>query len=104
MAKEFNPYNKDVKYNKLSEYWTNQLKLQHDYLREVQDELAILEVKRTNLIKEEQTLSEKSCARAIELRDFLKQPDPHKKVLENNIQLILAGKSAILAESKSTYK
>lgn len=70
-------------------------------LTDVEDELRTLEIRHSNRTVEEQTLSDKSSARAIEIRNLLKQFDQDKTLLRKNIQLFLCGKSAILAESKS---
>lgn len=103
MANEINPYNKDVKYDTLFRYWQNQLGGQDDMLKEAEDVIRTQEVTRTNLIAEEQTLSDKLCARAIEIKDLLKQLDRQRKIVEGGVQLIQAGRNTILVESKSIY-
>lgn len=100
----FNLYNKDIKYEKLSKYWKKQLELQQNMLTDVEDELRTLEIRHSNRTIEEQTLSDKSFAQAIEIRNLLKQFDQDNTLLRKNIQLFLCGKSAILAESKSNIQ
>lgn len=55
------------------------------------------------LIVEEKNLSDKLCARAIEIKDLLKQLDRQRKIVEGGLQLIQAGRNTIFVESKSIY-
>lgn len=103
MANEINPYNKDVKYETLLTYWQKQLDGEDDMLKEAEGVIREQEATRANLNAEEQNLSDKLCARAIEIKDLLKQLDRQRKIVEGGVQLIQAGRNTILVESKCIY-
>lgn len=97
-----NPFNKDVKYKKLLDHWQNQFNEQEKWLLEEEDLVKNQNRLRTSLI-EEQVHLDKSSARAIEIRESLKELERKKKENQNIIKLIQTGKNTILEESKSIH-
>lgn len=97
-----NPFNKDLKYKALLEYWQNQLDGQNDMLKEAEDVIKERETTRIALEEEEKNLVDNLCARAIQIKALLKQVHQQKKVVENGVQLIQAARGTILVESKFT--
>lgn len=98
-----NPYNKDLKYKALLEYWQNQLTGQDEMLNKAEDIIREQEATRNTLEEEEQILMDKLCARANQIKSLFKQLDRQRKIIKDGVQLIQAGRGTILVESKFTY-
>ena len=103
MANEINPYNKDLKYEALLEYWQKKLTGQDEMLTEAESIIREQEAIRVILEEEEQNLMDKLCTQANQIRTLLKKLGRQRKIIKDGIQLIQAGRGTILVESKFIY-